>query len=85
MSSNINILFFGQLREQLGCNNLSWPLEQQISTAALLDKLIEQHPQWRAALSSSAILMAVNQTMANADTLLAAGDEVAFFPPVTGG
>jgi molybdopterin synthase sulfur carrier subunit len=53
------------------------------NVAALRDHLVANG---RSALATAKNLRcAVNQEMASADTVLKAGDEVAFFPPVTGG
>ena len=53
---------------------------------ALREALIARGAAWAKALDGArAVRVAVNQTMARADTPIKAGDEVAFFPPVTGG
>lgn len=81
----IRILFFARLREQLGCEQLALALPEQTSISQLRQLLIEQHPHWNAFLGSDKLLFAVNQTMAKSTQLINDGDEVAFFPPVTGG
>ncbi|MFT6897454.1 MAG: molybdopterin synthase sulfur carrier subunit [Paraglaciecola sp.] len=80
----MNVLFFGQLREVLQTDSL------QINVAVsnvfeLRRELQDKGPLWHDSLERSVTLVAVNQTMANEDTLLEKSDEVAFFPPVTGG
>lgn len=80
----MNVLFFGQLREVLQTDSL------QINVAVgnvfeLRRQLQDKGPLWRSSLEQSATLVAVNQTLATDDTLLEKNDEVAFFPPVTGG
>jgi molybdopterin synthase sulfur carrier subunit len=40
---------------------------------------------WEEEFSGDQVLMAVNQEMADIATVLGDGDEVAFFPPVSGG
>jgi sulfur-carrier protein len=81
----IRVLFFAQLREQLGCEQLALALTEPISISQLRQLLVEQHPQWGNFLGSDKLLFAINQTMAKASQLIRDGDEVAFFPPVTGG
>ena len=81
----IRVLFFAQLREQLGCEELALALPEPLSISQLRQSLVEQHPHWAVFLGSDKLLFAVNQTMAKASQLLTDGDEVAFFPPVTGG
>ena len=55
-----------------------------LSVAALRRHLIHEYPHWAAHLDGR-LLSAVNQEMANGQTPVRDGDEVAFFPPVTGG
>ncbi|MFT4521076.1 MAG: molybdopterin synthase sulfur carrier subunit, partial [Halioglobus sp.] len=40
---------------------------------------------WRAVLQQNNLIRAINQSVAHANCTLSDGDEVAFFPPVTGG
>lgn len=47
--------------------------------------LVELEPGWRELLTQTRVLAAVNQQMVKADHPLADGDELALFPPVTGG
>lgn len=79
------ILFFAQLRETVGTERLDLEAPYPATVAALREQLIRKGDPWAQALSDSKLLVAVNQAMAHADTPLKAGDEVAFFPPVTGG
>ncbi len=81
----IDVHYFASIRESLGCAH------EQLSPgpetmAALIDKLVALHgPEWNRVLREGRVLMAVNHTVARADTVVRDGDEVAFFPPVTGG
>ena len=68
----INVLFFAQVRELVG-------------TDALRQHLAAQSDRWALALEDGKLLAAVNQTLVSFDHSLTDGDEVAFFPPVTGG
>jgi len=83
----LQINFFAELREQLGVDNLSLELNDFSGSTLgdLLTHLKDQKQQWYNHLSSPNLLMAVNQQMAKPSQTLKAGDEVAFFPPVTGG
>jgi molybdopterin converting factor small subunit len=56
-----------------------------MTVAQLLVKIIEAQPHWAQDLNHKTILVAVDQVMAQSDTLVSASSEVAFFPPVTGG
>jgi molybdopterin synthase sulfur carrier subunit len=84
----IRVLFFGQLKEQLQCATLVLDT-QSIATpstlGALLNYLQHAYPQWRDQLQDKTILGAINQTLVSSEHRLIDGDEVAFFPPVTGG
>ena len=81
----ITVLFFAQLREQLQCEKLSLELPADSSVTCLREKLVEYHPMWLEFLASDKLLFSVNQTLVKASHVIQNGDEVAFFPPVTGG
>ncbi len=83
----VRLLYFAGLRERLGMSGEELSLPSGVATvAALRTHLSGRDETWHAALSgNSALRVAVNQVMANANTAIKAGDEVAFFPPVTGG
>ncbi|MDX7820376.1 molybdopterin synthase sulfur carrier subunit [Aeromonas caviae] len=80
----IKVLFFAQVCELVGCDELSLPCDYA-SADALRAALSERGDKWALALESGKLLVAVNQTLVPLDTPLHDGDEVAFFPPVTGG
>jgi molybdopterin synthase sulfur carrier subunit len=80
----IKILFFAALREQLGSEGTLLPSENISSVEQVIDALIVKNPHWQVAFKSS-LLCAVNQEMVNKSHSVITGDEVAFFPPVTGG
>jgi molybdopterin synthase sulfur carrier subunit len=80
----IKVLFFAQLREVLSCSSLQ--LESVPRTVGeLRQHLSEKNPLWAEWLSADKALSAVNQTMVDDLAVLKNGDDVAFFPPVTGG
>jgi molybdopterin synthase sulfur carrier subunit len=81
----INIVFFAALREQLGCDTLSLTTTNIDTVNDVKNQLMESHPQWADFLSNNALLTAINHDMVAADASVSAGDEIAFFPPVTGG
>ena len=83
---NIRILFFAGLREALGVGSESLALPAEIATVgALRDSLAARGDPWSALASTKNLRVAVNQQMVALDAPLKPGDEVAFFPPVTGG
>jgi molybdopterin synthase sulfur carrier subunit len=83
----VRILYFASLREALGVDREEIALPAHVASAgALRAWLRERGAQWEQALAQSrAVRVAVNQQMANEHTPIAAGAEIAFFPPVTGG
>tara|TARA_R110000868_G_scaffold338912_2_gene599677 strand:+ start:72 stop:329 length:258 start_codon:yes stop_codon:yes gene_type:complete len=84
----LTILFFGQLRERLQTDSLVFDLEklgEQPTVKTLRNYLSQTGSVWKELLVNEQCLVAVNQTMATDTTLLTNRDEVALFPPVTGG
>ncbi|MCS3602282.1 molybdopterin synthase sulfur carrier subunit [Buttiauxella sp. BIGb0471] len=80
----INVLFFAQVRELVDCDRLQ--LDATFSDVEQLRaELANRSERWALALESGKLLAAVNQTLVSFDSPLNDGDEVAFFPPVTGG
>jgi sulfur-carrier protein len=76
---SITVKIFASLREQLGIAETSLAAYPDLNAAQV----------WAAVSQDSAppdnLLVAINQTYADLATPVADGDEVAFFPPVTGG
>jgi sulfur-carrier protein len=75
---NVTVKFFASLREQTGIDTVS----------VVLDDVCTAHAAWHKATTEALeehILVAINQQYAAQESLLAEGDEIAFFPPVTGG
>jgi len=83
----VKVLYFAALREQLGTPGEEIELPSGVGTvAALRAHLRGRGGAWQAALADGRLVrMAVNQDMAQPSAAIKAGDEVAFFPPVTGG
>lgn len=80
----IKVLFFAQTRELLDMDGLE--VEPTYSTAEELRAfLCEKGGKWSLALASGKLLVAINQTISPLSSEIHDGDEVAFFPPVTGG
>lgn len=82
----IKVLFFAQVREQLDCERLDIEYDDSASTVSeLTQSLSERGAHWRQVLAQDNLLTAVNHKVINSDITLIDGDEVAFYPPVTGG
>lgn len=75
----INICYFASLREKIGRGSDTLDLAGSLPVAQV----------WQQATGQDSfpddVLIALNQEYTNADALVNDGDEVAFFPPVTGG
>ena len=75
----VKVLYFASLRELLGMAESSIDLSVQMDAISI----------WKAINPSvdlpEASLVAINQSYASLDTMVQPGDELAFFPPVTGG
>lgn len=83
---NVKILYFASLREALGCASETLELPEAVNTvAALRSHLAARGQAWAVLDTHRNLRFAVNQRIAGPDAAVAAGDEVAFFPPVTGG
>ena len=83
----VTILYFASLRESLGCAREQVALPGGTATvSSLVDTLRNRSDRWTDALApGKRWRVAVNQQMADLATPLKPGDEIAFFPPVTGG
>jgi molybdopterin converting factor subunit 1 len=83
----MKLLYFAWLRERIGVGEEDLSPPPDVATVeALLAWLRTQSPRHEAALKDlSAVRVAVNQDYARLEDPVAAGDEVALFPPVTGG
>jgi len=83
----VKVLYFAALREQLGTGAEEIELPAGVGTvAALRSHLRTRGGAWQLALADGKLVRAaVNQDMAPPTAALKGGDEVAFFPPVTGG
>jgi len=81
----IKVLFFAQLREQLDCAEVALEVAPSTSIKGIKQLLAERGEQWQKAFGKNNLLSAINQNMVDDSALVQQGDEVAFFPPVTGG
>ncbi|MEO6919227.1 MAG: molybdopterin converting factor subunit 1 [Collimonas sp.] len=83
----IELRFFASLREKLRLSQEALELPDSVTTVGDVRAYLRARGGvWAEALADGrALRMAFNQELANADTVLIDGGEVAFFPPVTGG
>jgi molybdopterin converting factor subunit 1 len=79
----VRVKLFATLRERAGWAQKTWELPDAATVATLLDTLGEAEPNLEVA--GRPIYAAVNQQYVGRDAALHDGDEVALFPPVSGG
>lgn len=83
----MKLLYFAWLRTKIGMSEETLDAPAEIATvAALIEWLKSRNPRFADALGDRAVVrVAVNQQYVAWDHPVRAGDEVAIFPPVTGG
>lgn len=82
----IKIKYFARLSENLSRREEDLALDDIDTVEALIQRLIERGAPWSQEFSGeNKIMVALNHEMCNRQAPLKSGDEVGFFPPVTGG
>jgi molybdopterin synthase sulfur carrier subunit len=83
---SVKLLYFASLRESLGTASEEINLPPQVAdVAALRSHLSGRGEPWQLFTHNKNLRAAVNQDMADDGASVVDGDEIAFFPPVTGG
>ncbi len=80
----LDIRFFAALRERLNCEHLTLDFPGPCCVADIRAKLAQRDGEWQV-LEQGNVLIAVNKTLCDEQHHVNDGDEIAFFPPVTGG
>ena len=83
----LKIVYFASLQDKIGRSEEILELPAGVENLAqLVDVLGDKHGDaWSAVINGSTILSAVNHEMCEPSQTIKDGDEIAFFPPVTGG
>lgn len=80
----VNVLLFATLKDRAGTNRVALDLANEaVTVAGIKDALAAQYPALAPSMPSA--VCAINQEFAEAGDTVRAGDEIAFFPPVSGG
>ncbi len=79
---SINVLFFARYAEATGFDSLE--MEGDFATVNAVRLALAVDPEF-AVLNETSLMCARNEELCGLDEPVQAGDEVAFFPPVTGG
>lgn len=86
MSDNtITVRFFARLREELKTEQLAIEAKPGLTAGDVLAELANQGGAWSQLHGDQPVMIAINQAMAKPGSEVKPGDELAFFPPVTGG
>lgn len=82
----LNIHYFASVREQLGSAGEKMELPEGAQTVAdLVEVLQSRGAAWSLLADQQQVLVAVDQTVADRSQRLSGSEEIAFFPPMTGG
>ncbi len=86
MAETVRLLYFAWVRERIGVAHEVVPLDQPLLLHELVARLCKRSAGHEAALAEQGRLRAaINEAFVGWDAKVAPGDEVAIFPPVTGG
>lgn len=83
MNIRVKVLFFGAARDAVGQPEVELELDREGTSTTALTQLIQKYP--KLARFGRSLLVAVNQEYSRGETPLKNGDELAVFPPVSGG
>lgn len=81
----MKVKFFASLRELVGIEELELDASSLTTLRDLVTHLRQTHEGCAALFADRMVLMAVNQEVVGLDAEISDADEIAFFPPVTGG
>jgi len=82
-SITVRVLFFGGARDAAGHEEIDVSLNSPANTESARSQILSQYPELQR--FGNSLLLAVNQEYAHPETAIHEGDELALFPPVSGG
>jgi molybdopterin converting factor subunit 1 len=80
----VRVLFFGAARDTVGCDEIELGLHAPATASSAFEEILASYPELQRRFGRS-LLFAVNQEYARGESEVRAGDELAIFPPVSGG
>lgn len=80
----VKVLFFGAAKEIVGTEEKEFSLPDNITAQNAFETILSEHPHLREKFGKS-LLFAINQTYSNGGEVIKNNDELAIFPPVSGG
>ncbi|WP_194755781.1 molybdopterin converting factor subunit 1 [Aliidiomarina indica] len=81
----IKVRFFALLRERLGTSDLELAIDHIETVSDAIQTLKQRSERWQVVFEDQEVIAAVNQQLVDKAHPLQADDELALFPPVTGG
>ncbi len=81
----IDIIYFASLKAIVGKDQESLDLGPETTVRQLAELISKTSPQMGEMIREKKVMISVNQDMADSDTIIHDGDEVAFLPPFSGG
>jgi MoaD family protein len=81
----VTIRFFAVLKKLLDRDSMHLQLTGPTTLKTLIDRIESEIPSIRSVIKEGRTLIAVNQEIAQDETVVSDGDEVAFLPPFAGG
>lgn len=81
---NVRVLFFGGAREIAGASEIDFVVQNDAKAAEAFEAVLAEFPALRERFGKS-LLFAVNQNYATGGEIIRSDDELAVFPPVSGG
>ena len=82
----IKVRFFARIRESLGREGVDIEFDSAMNSIAdVIDRVCALNPEWESVVRDNSVLVALNQEMTHLQAKVLDEDEVALFPPVTGG
>src|SRR6185369_6106771 len=82
-SITVRVLFFGGARDATGHDEIDIALDSPANTESARSQILSRYPELQR--FGKSLLLAVNQEYAQPETAIHDGDELALFPPVSGG